>query len=77
MKRSYKRDVIKVGKSGLFDTFFALIKGYCAIVILILPKGFQNGGYIFSPIMLILSFFLTTRCNLYSNLILIRCSEIG
>lgn len=31
---------------GDFEIFVAIIKGYCAINILILPKQFENGGWL-------------------------------
>ena len=46
------------------QTFFAIIKGYCAVVIILLPNAFKSGGYIFSPIMIAVSGALTTRCAL-------------
>lgn len=63
-KRIMKQDIKKVGKIGPIKTFFALLKGYCAIVILIIPKAFQNGGYLFSAITLLISCMLTTICTL-------------
>lgn len=33
---------------GWWETYIALIKGYCALMILVLPKSFTNGGYLFS-----------------------------
>lgn len=42
-------------KMTAFETYVALIKGYCAIIILLLPKTFSHGGYVFSPICLIVS----------------------
>jgi solute carrier family 36 (proton-coupled amino acid transporter) len=38
-----------------FETYIAIIKGYCALMILVLPKAFSRGGYIFSPIAMIIS----------------------
>jgi Transmembrane amino acid transporter protein len=61
-KYAFKKEVKKVGKLGPVATFLALIKGYCAIVVLILPKSFVNGGYVFSPIILMASCALTTYC---------------
>jgi len=29
-----------------FESFVAICKGYCAINILILPKNFENGGWV-------------------------------
>ncbi|CDW86725.1 UNKNOWN [Stylonychia lemnae] len=47
-----------------FRIFMMIIKGYCAMVILILPKSFENGGYIASPATLIISGFASTVCAL-------------
>lgn len=49
-------------KTGFFQTFLAVIKGHCALVILILPKAFVGGGSVFSPCMIFLSFIFTARC---------------
>lgn len=49
-------------KLSYFETYIAVIKGYCAILIILLPKSFSNGGYIFSPIAMLLSGFVTTIC---------------
>jgi len=44
------------------ETYVALIKGYCALGILMFPKAFQNGGYVFSPCVEVISAILTTIC---------------
>ena len=49
-------------KLSTCETFFALLKGYCAVGIIYAPKAFQNGGFIFSPIVLIISGILSTIC---------------
>jgi hypothetical protein len=63
-KQTMKNELKSIGKIGPVATFFAILKGYCAIVILIIPKAFQNGGYIFSPLCLLASCYLTTLCTL-------------
>ena len=35
-----------VPKMSEFESFVAICKGYCAINILILPKNFENGGWL-------------------------------
>ena len=45
-----------------FQAYFALLKAYCAINILLLPKAFKNGGYILSPIALICSCIFECTC---------------
>ena len=38
-----------------FETYIALCKGYCILLLLILPKAFAGGGYIASSLLLIAS----------------------
>lgn len=45
-----------------FQTFFAILKAYCAINVLLLPLSFVNGGFILSPIMMIIACFFETLC---------------
>mmetsp|Transcript_28543 Transcript_28543/g.20626 ORF Transcript_28543/g.20626 Transcript_28543/m.20626 type:complete len:89 (+) Transcript_28543:677-943(+) len=45
-----------------FETYIALIKGYCAMTILMLPKAFANGGWMASSIFLVVSGIVTTMC---------------
>lgn len=45
-----------------FQTYVALVKGYCGACVLFTPKAFANGGYIFSSISMILAGILTTVC---------------
>ena len=42
-----------------FETYIALIKGYCVILILILPKAFANGGFLASGLLLFASGILS------------------
>ena len=55
---------------GTFMTFFTLIKAYCAINVLLLPLSFRNGGYILSPVMMVVACFFQTLCA-------IRLSEVA
>lgn len=48
-------DEEKAGKIGPVKTFFTLIKGFVAAGVLFLPKGWRNGGWLFSTITLLLS----------------------
>jgi proton-coupled amino acid transporter len=41
-----------------------ILKGYTCVTLLLVPKAFQNGGYLFSPLILLASFFVTTQCAL-------------
>lgn len=47
-----------------FDVFVALCKGYCAINILILPKNFQNGGWLIGILAIILGGWFVCVCAL-------------
>lgn len=44
---------IKSEKMSRMQTFFAMLKSYCAINVLLTPKSFENGGYLLSPIALV------------------------
>ena len=46
---------LKTEKMNKVQSFFALCKCYCAINVLLTPKSFKNGGYLFSPIALLLA----------------------
>ena len=70
-------------KMSPFETYIALIKGYCVILILILPKAFAEGGYMASAILLVMSgiFSAGSACllaeaglkeNLYSYSLLVH-----
>ena len=45
-------------------TFITLVKGFVCSGILYLPKNYYNGGYIFSPIALIISCIFTSLCTI-------------
>jgi amino acid permease len=45
-----------------FETYIALIKGYCVILILYMPGAFKMGGIIASPLLILASAFVTTVC---------------
>ena len=47
-----------------FETYIALLKGYCAISILIMPKAFLNGGWAASMGMELVAAAATTICAL-------------
>ena len=49
-------------KMTSFQAYFALLKAYCAINVLLLPKAFKNGGYLLSPIALFLACFFECTC---------------
>ena len=47
---------------GTMATYFAVLKGYCSINVLLLPRSFVNGGFVLSPIMLCVSCTLECTC---------------
>jgi len=47
---------------GTCETFFAVIKAYCAINVLLLPRSFANGGYMLSPLALMVACFFESLC---------------
>lgn len=51
-------------KMNAFETFIAIIKGYCTIMVLLLPRAFGRGGYVLSPIIMILAGALQMFCAL-------------
>jgi hypothetical protein len=50
------------GKMTPVQAFFAILKAYCVINILLLPKAFQNGGYILSPIVVVIACIFEGLC---------------
>jgi len=55
-----------------WETYIALIKGYCCIVPLMMPRAFMQGGYVFSPVVLIASCFITS----FAALKLVKVGQI-
>ena len=45
-----------------FEVYIALVKGYCVILILIIPRAFVTGGYGSASILLFLSGVISTVC---------------
>ena len=45
---------------GSFATFCAIIKAYTTMNIFLLPIGFKEGGWLFSPCVLIIACFFET-----------------
>ena len=41
-----------------FQTWFAIFKGYTTLNIFCLPIGFKEGGWLFSPLVLMLACFV-------------------
>ena len=54
-----------------FQTFAALCKGYCAINILILPKQFENGGWLIGLVSIFVAVLFVLQCALK----LVKCSN--
>ena len=49
-------------KLSACETYIALIKGYSVLALLVTPRAFANGGYIFVAAIEIFSAILTTYC---------------
>lgn len=49
----YAKQAEKVKKLSNFDTYIALIKGYCVLSVLLIPKAFSNGGWGVASIFLV------------------------
>ena len=45
-----------------FQAYFALMKAYCAINVLLLPMAFRNGGWALSPCSLIVACTFEATC---------------
>jgi amino acid permease len=56
--------VKSIGKMSNTKVFFSIFKGYCALIVLILPKSFVNGGYFASSMVLVVMSILSTYCAL-------------
>ena len=54
-----ERAVPKMSKLG---AYFALLKAYCAVNVLLLPLSFVNGVYLLSPIAILVACFFETLC---------------
>ena len=57
-----KRKKQHVRKMGPITTFFAVLKAYCAINVLLLPCAFANGGYFLSPCSMFVACFFEGLC---------------
>ena len=47
---------------GTLGTCFAVMKAYCAINVLLLPCAFANGGYLLSPIAMVVAVCFESLC---------------
>lgn len=61
--KRYNQQAEKVKKLSNFETYIALIKGYCVLSVLLIPKAFSNGGWGISAIFLVTSgYFSLMAC---------------
>ena len=51
-------------KMSWWETFVALMKGYCAIAVLVMPIGFLTAGWAAASVLEIVSAIVTTICAL-------------
>ena len=58
-------------KMSKFKAYMALCKGYCAINILVLPKQFDNGGWLVGVLSIMIAAGFVTMCALK----LLQCGE--
>lgn len=52
----------EAAKMNMGQAYFALIKAYCAINVLLLPKAFKNGGWLLSPPSLMVACIFESAC---------------
>lgn len=61
-KRKIENQTRELKKMDAFQTYVAVIKGYCGACVLFTPRAFTNGGWAFSCVVMVLSGMLTTFC---------------
>lgn len=49
-------------KLSNFECYIALVKGYCAILILVLPRSFATGGFACTAVLVLASGVISTFC---------------
>lgn len=54
----------EIRKMTAFETYIAIIKGYCGPVLLYVTKAFANGGLAWSNAVILVSGLFTTICAL-------------
>jgi len=59
---AHEDEAKQIKKLGPIATCFTIMKGFVGTGVLYIPKDFKNGGYIFAPITLIVSMFVTLYC---------------
>lgn len=62
MRKLQKYQIANVTKLSPFMTYIAIIKGYCAILILFIPSTYVNGGWAASSILFIFAAWISTLC---------------
>ena len=45
-----------------FECYIALIKGYCVILVLILPRSFASGGFVCTAVLVAISGIISALC---------------
>lgn len=58
------KDQDNKARMGNVQAFFAICKGYCAINILILPKQFENGGWLIGIVAIFVAVVFVLNCAL-------------
>ena len=61
-QRIAKKNTTNIKKMNAFETYIALVKGYCCVVILFIPKAFTNGGWLWGNVCILISAWFTTMC---------------
>ena len=53
---------VEIKKLNNIETFFAIIKGYMSINVLLVPRAFVNGGFVLSPLAVLLATCFEATC---------------
>ena len=51
-----------IKKMSNFSTYIALVKGYCGLLVLVIPRQFRRGGLVFAPILMTVSGIVEWYC---------------
>lgn len=62
LKRNEPDPKMKRNRMGCFQSYIAVVKAYSTLNFLTLPIAFRCGGWLFSPIMLIIACFFELTC---------------
>ena len=60
--KSVENEVTRAKKMTPFETYIALLKGYCSISIILFPKAVLHGGWLASALFELGSAVITTMC---------------